>query len=539
MTLNTGGMTVTNTSNTGTLGVAGLTTLSSNLVLPLGTVGRGVVSAQSFTTEANLVNLINNAPTNGMGQTTGFPGLASWTASNQQPLQISGYNGINFVGGRGNWEAGASHMCVVDGQVGIRTRNPQQTLDVSGNIRASGTLGVTGASINSNGNNTSCRILLANGDAGSCITTGNPDLLSLCHNATNQGTSNSFTPINPAGFGSALQLNQGWIRNIILNNNGSGGYNLGTYTYLNNNGLGINTTTPQCPLDVNGNVTLSYAGGYYFDGAGGTRSTPASSAGISIRATHFILSSNGFIAVSDERIKKNIVPVTDSLDIVNSLNVVSFDYIDFHKNPVKHGLIAQQVKNVYPDAVTKTKDFIPSVFNVATTYEKTDDKVSITSSVPTGFSVNDKIKIYISDDTTYENEEKHETEVLEIISDTQFVVKEWNNFVLEKIIFIYGKEVDDFLAIDKPLIGLIAAGACKILSGQVTAQSSTITGLQTNAEAQASTISTLQTNAEAQSSTISTLQTNAETQSSTITGLQATVDSQASTIVAILEKYPV
>jgi hypothetical protein len=75
--------------------------------------------------------------------------------------------------------------------------------------------------------------------------------------------------------------------------------------------------------------------------------------------------------------------------------------------------------------------------------------------------------------------------------------------------------VDDFLSVDKPLIGLIAAGACKVLSGKVStlqlesSQLSTITGEQ-----------------------VSTLQTEVQSQASTIAGLQAT-------ITTILEKYPV
>jgi hypothetical protein len=113
--------------------------------------------------------------------------------------------------------------------------------------------------------------------------------------------------------------------------------------------------------------------------------------------------------------------------------------------------------------------------------------------------------MYINQDGNPDTRDfEYKTEVLEVISDTEFIVKPWDNFELGQDLFIYGKLVDDFLGVDKPLIGLIAAGACKILSGQV-----------------------------------STLQTERQTQASTITGLQATVDSQASTIAAILAKYPV
>jgi len=51
-------------------------------------------------------------------------------------------------------------------------------------------------------------------------------------------------------------------------------------------------------------------------------------------------------------------------------------------------------------------------------------------------------------------------------------------------VLVFGKKTDDMLGIDKAQIGLLAAGACKILSqqvstlqSQVTSQQSTITGI--------------------------------------------------------------
>jgi len=232
------------------------------------------------------------------------------------------------------------------------------------------------------------------------------------------------------------------------------------------NNSGFNTTF----INVSGSSTLPYGAGTFFgvtDAGRTLQSTAASATAMSITAPNFIFSGEGFLAASDERIKKNIVPVTDSLDVVNKLNLVSFDYIDtIQHTSTKHGLIAQQVKEVYPDAVVKTKEFIPSVFKLASSCIKAEN-LTITSPVATGFSVNDKVRLYISDDTTYENEEKYETEVLEIISETEFVVKASEKFTQGMNVFIYGKQVDDFLAIDKPLIGLLAAGACKVLSQQV------------------------------------------------------------------------
>ncbi len=159
---------------------------------------------------------------------------------------------------------------------------------------------------------------------------------------------------------------------------------------------------------------------------------------------------------------------------MNALNFVSFDYINFFKKPVKHGLIAQEVQKVFPEAVVVAKDYIPSVHVLATKYEK-NTNVTITSPIPHGFVVNTNIKLYINQDVKDDTSDfEYNTDVLEVISDTEFVVKPWDNFALDKDLLIYGKEVDDFLTIDKPLIGLVAAGACKILSKKVTSLQATV-----------------------------------------------------------------
>ena len=53
-------------------------------------------------------------------------------------------------------------------------------------------------------------------------------------------------------------------------------------------------------------------------------------------------------------------------------------------------------------------------------------------------------------------------------------MKPWDNFQLGKDLLIYGKEVEDFLTIDKQQFGVIAAGACKILSEKVAALQATV-----------------------------------------------------------------
>jgi hypothetical protein len=85
------------------------------------------------------------------------------------------------------------------------------------------------------------------------------------------------------------------------------------------------------------------------------------------------------------------------------------------------------------------------------------------------------IRLYINHDGNPNTPDgEYNTNVIEVLSETEFKVLPWDKFVLGTDIFIYGKEVDDFLGIDKPLIGLIAAGACKTLSQQVSTLQSTL-----------------------------------------------------------------
>ena len=57
---------------------------------------------------------------------------------------------------------------------------------------------------------------------------------------------------------------------------------------------------------------------------------------------------------SDMRVKENIVELDSSLDVINSLRPVKFDYIDGAKDQIN--FIAQEFKEVIPDAVTLTEE---------------------------------------------------------------------------------------------------------------------------------------------------------------------------------------
>lgn len=67
---------------------------------------------------------------------------------------------------------------------------------------------------------------------------------------------------------------------------------------------------------------------------------------------------SGTITPSDRRLKKNFEPIENALEKINSLQAVTYDW----KEPEKHGkarqmgVIAQEVKEAFPEAVTQTND---------------------------------------------------------------------------------------------------------------------------------------------------------------------------------------
>jgi len=81
---------------------------------------------------------------------------------------------------------------------------------------------------------------------------------------------------------------------------------------------------------------------------------------VSLDATYAIVSP-AFFAPSDKRIKDNITPLRNSLDIINKLNPVSYTKIDkiAYGNRLETGFIAQEVKEVISSAVSIKKGDIP------------------------------------------------------------------------------------------------------------------------------------------------------------------------------------
>ena len=202
------------------------------------------------------------------------------------------------------------------------------------------------------------------------------------------------------------------------------------------------------------------------------------------------VAARGYYARSDRRIKTDIEDVPDAmaLDQVRRIPCRYYKYTDKLLNGPNQviGFIAQEVNEVLPSAVSKTTEAIPDHMKLAElTWEDVDGKHFMTVSnlnedvvdgtkvkfmcytgTPPEFNEDGSVKTPASDDFKEEEE---------------CVVMENGKFEMKKrydSVFIYGKEVNDFLHIDKQRIFALHHSAIQELDKTVEAQKATIAAQQ-------------------------------------------------------------
>jgi hypothetical protein len=158
---------------------------------------------------------------------------------------------------------------------------------------------------------------------------------------------------------------------------------------------------------------------------------------------------NVLLISSDKRIKKDIKDLNynDCLNKIIKLKPKEYKFIDvLNSTNIKNGFIAQEVKEVLPDAVDTKKDFIPNIYDVC---RVKNNLVELNKKIKDNIKINDKLKIYDLDgkDDIYT--------VLEI-NDIYFKI---DKFIKDGKCLVYGKEVNDFLNINYDYLYTLNIGA--------------------------------------------------------------------------------
>jgi hypothetical protein len=189
-----------------------------------------------------------------------------------------------------------------------------------------------------------------------------------------------------------------------------------------------------------------------------------------------IWTTGNVISSSDERIKTNIRDLEDdsALQMILNIQPKTYNYIDIqgrggNSNNI-YGFIAQQIKDVIPDAVKIQTEFIPNILLIAD-YNLAENIITLPSNTINNINFNVPFKIKCYD--MYNN--IIIVEVIEIVSSNIFKIK--NIKYYNDKIFVYGTEVNDFHALNKEYINTLNVCAVQELHRKIVLQQSEIRDL--------------------------------------------------------------
>ena len=209
---------------------------------------------------------------------------------------------------------------------------------------------------------------------------------------------------------------------------------------------------------VGDNAQLNPGGTSRWFNANGFTSTGYSNVTFSNICAHFsssVICYGDYIANSDSRIKKNIEDISDNtaLQQILSIEPKTYNYIDeVNKGSNKvYGFIAQQIREVIPEAVSLDKQIIPNIYKVC---DCSLNKIYVDIS---NVAVNTKIDII-------DLSENRQTYTITDISEGFITIDK--DLQGDKC-FVYGTQIDDFHALNKNYIFTLNVCATQLLSQKI------------------------------------------------------------------------
>ena len=238
--------------------------------------------------------------------------------------------------------------------------------------------------------------------------------------------------------------------------------NLNCSNLINYNNTGILTSNPNYPLEIaNTTITNNFTTSSGFLESSGISTKTSNQPNITVKANGSIWSTSSFIASSDSRIKTNIQDINDkqSLEKILKIEPKTYNYIDTISKGTSnvYGFIAEQIKEVIPEAITITEETIPNIYLEGNIKE--NNEIIIENDKYSNININDDIRIITSNSDEY-------YKIIEINNiKKSFKI---DRYINENKCFIYGTKVNNFNILDKNYLYTLNIGATQELYKMIT-----------------------------------------------------------------------
>ena len=366
------------------------------------------------------------------------------------------------------------------GNIGIGNKTPTARVDVAGGIRALGgsptfTSGVVSAGYSFSTGDTDGGMFSPADSTLTWLTDGNERMRLTATGNLGIGTGTPGPKLDVNGgikaaagvlSGPAGSLGNGYsFGNGGDTDGGMFSPTDGTLTWYTNNAeklrltsdgrLGIGTTGPSAPLHVATTASLSYTTDARLIHNGAQDNNNAVTASVAIVADGVVRGSE-YHVVSDKRIK-NVIGVSDSNnDLANLMKIEITDYkfkdVLDKGNRSQKKVLAQQVEQVYPTATNKGTDTVPDIYQLA---KIKDGWIELATDLKKG----ERVKII-------DAKVKMIVEVLEARPE-RFRVDLPEEATSTEEIFVFGREVKDFMSVDYDALAMLNISATQELNRKI------------------------------------------------------------------------
>jgi hypothetical protein len=376
---------------------------------------------------ANLLQVLAPAAAQTTTNTVTSANAVAAIGASDTALHFGTYNGTNnwgnWIQSKRTWDAVLFPMAINPngGNVGIGISNPKSLLDVGGNAYVRGQINLDGA------------IVMGEGPA-------------IWGKNTVGDAEQAFWPRSANG----TYINYGTAGFYIRNN-----ASVNTMTMNNGGIVSIGTGTTTGRLNIGTTLANYYRYGGLSSDGGSDSNSQRNNMAVSIWADGTIVTSLVDIH-SDARIKNILHPTDSAKDLQTLMGIQITDYQFKDKvgngNAPQKKVIAQQLEQIFPQAVSVRKGVVPDIFKNA---EIRDGWVQLA----TDLKVGERVRLVSPGGESVE-------EVLEVRGDAFRTSLK----AAEEKTFVYGREVPDFHSVDYDAIAMLNVSATQQLKREKDAE---------------------------------------------------------------------